>query len=417
MSKKLSIAPPFKAGINKQVIIYPSWRPSYYQELLLKSALLKGDLALNSWKEWKTNVDIDKIDRYSHRLLSLLYKNLKEIGFEDSLTDRLQGVYKKSWYKNQLFFFHLSQILPKFHDQGIETLLLKGTALSLLYYEDNGVRAMEDIDLLVPYDKVKAAIALLEKLKFNIETKHPIDDFFLRLVHGTSLRNDKGIIIDLHWSHLKRTIITDDEASAWMNAVPVQLNNIISLALNPEGMLLHVCEHALSWRGAVNIRWVADAMTILNKADVEIDWNRFVALVHQYRLKPFIKEMLIYLKQAFDAPLPDNLINKLDKYDLSPNEESYYKCLIKYYNTNNISGEIPKRLLRLYWSLYFMFMHTPAKDRYFPKSLLLIMKFFQVSFNIKYLWLVPVFVPYNSMKRLVLITGKYFKRILWRDHH
>ncbi len=389
-----------------------NWRPSYYQELLLKSALLKGDQALNSWREWKANVDIDNVDRYSHRLLSLVYKNLKEIGFEDSLTDRLKGVYKKTWYKNQMFFYHLSHLLPKFHDQGIETLLLKGTALSLLYYEDNGVRAMEDIDMLVPYDKVKAAITLLEELNFNIEIKHPIDDFFLRLVHGTSLRNNEGIIIDLHWSHLKRTIIKNDDKSGWMNAVPVQLNNINSLALNPEEMLLHICEHALSWRRAVNIRWVADAMTILNKSDAEINWNRFVALVHQHRLKPFIREMLIYLKQAFDAPLPDDLINKLDRYDLSPNEARYYKCLIKYYHTNNISGEIPRRLFRLYWSLYFMFIHTPGKERYFPKSLLLIMKFFQVSFNIKYLWLVPVFVLYNSMERLFLITGAYFKRNL-----
>lgn len=394
-----------------------NWRPSYYQELLLKSALLKGDLALNSWREWEENIDIDNIERYSHRLLALVYKNLKEIGFEDSLTDRLKGVYKKTWYKNETFFYHISLLLPKFYDQGIDTLLLKGVALSLLYYEDNGVRAMEDIDLLVPVDKVKAAIALLEKLNFSIETKHPIDDFFLRLVHGTSLRNDKGIIIDLHWRHLKRILITDGDNPGWQNAVPVQLNNINSLALNPEEMLLHIFDHALSWRGAVNIRWVADAITVLNKANTEINWNRFVALVHQYRLKPFIREMLIYLKQAFDAPLPDDLINELDRYELSPNEARYYKCLMKYYQTNTISGEIPRRLFRLYWSIYFMFINSPVKDRYFPKSLLLIMRFFQVSFNIKYLWLVPVFVPYNTVKRLVLITGAYFKNNLWRNQH
>jgi len=43
------------------------------QRLLLRAALLSGQDAIHAWENWIANVDIDRIDTGSYRLLPLLY--------------------------------------------------------------------------------------------------------------------------------------------------------------------------------------------------------------------------------------------------------------------------------------------------------------------------------------------------------
>ncbi len=66
---------------------HPGWYPTRQQELLLRAALLDGDSARESWKEWRSAIDIDLIDLGSQRLLPLLYRNLNRLEIEDPSAD------------------------------------------------------------------------------------------------------------------------------------------------------------------------------------------------------------------------------------------------------------------------------------------------------------------------------------------
>jgi len=109
---------------------WPTWR----QELLLRAALLRGKEAIAAWREWKSSVDVDRLDQGSRRLLPLLYRNLRAHGVEDPLMNSFKGIYRLTWYKNQMAFHKMTSLLRSFHHAGIETMLLKGAALVMLHY-------------------------------------------------------------------------------------------------------------------------------------------------------------------------------------------------------------------------------------------------------------------------------------------
>ena len=122
--------------------------PTKEQELLLMAALLRGSAAIDAWLEWKSSVNVDRLDQHSYRLLPLLYRNLSIHGVEDPLLNKFRGIHRLTWYKNRVMFHNMATLIRHFNDAGIDTILLKGAALVLRYYEDHGLRPMIDFDIL-----------------------------------------------------------------------------------------------------------------------------------------------------------------------------------------------------------------------------------------------------------------------------
>lgn len=128
----------------------------------MQAALMNGGDAVAAWKEWQSGVDLeDQLDQGSFRLLPLLYTNLKQQGVDDPLMGKLKGIYRQAWSKNQTLFHEMSRVVKFLQDQGIQTMLLKGAPLSLLYYRNNGARPMADIDVMVHRNQVLQAYRLL----------------------------------------------------------------------------------------------------------------------------------------------------------------------------------------------------------------------------------------------------------------
>ena len=109
------------------------WLQSAEQELLLQSALGNNEVALPAWERWKRVALFDKLDVGSRRLLPLVYHNLQRCEFKDEFTVKLKNEHRRAFRDNQLLFNKSEQILSTFHHAGIQTLILKGAALSILY--------------------------------------------------------------------------------------------------------------------------------------------------------------------------------------------------------------------------------------------------------------------------------------------
>ena len=141
--------------------------PTRNQELLLRAALLDGELALEAWNEWRRNVNIDVIDYGSHRMVPQLYRNLQRLGVKDPLMERLKGVYRYYLYKNEILMHRIADLLAAFEDAGIQTMVLKGAALIPLYYKESGLRPMLDADVLVHTQQAELAMELLTRLRWK----------------------------------------------------------------------------------------------------------------------------------------------------------------------------------------------------------------------------------------------------------
>jgi len=245
-----------------------------HQELLLKAALLSGKDALDAWNKWQDKTDWEKhLDQGSFRLLPLLYTNLQKHGVDDPVMGKLKGIYRQAWSKNQTLFHEMAGVVDALQSAGIKTLLLKGAPLSLLYYKNNGSRPMADIDVLVPLKQVRQACELLQNAGWI--PFPPVSEFDLIFGHAVQMKNNFGKEFDLHWRPFNGCG-DEYEKDFWDSALPVKLANVNSLAPNTTNMLFHVIIHGMAWNPVPSIRWIADAITVINADDFSIDWQKLI---------------------------------------------------------------------------------------------------------------------------------------------
>jgi hypothetical protein len=297
------------------------------QELLLKAALLRSPDALYAWQGWKDRTDLEgHFDRGSFRLLPLLYKNLLRHRVEHPFMNKLKGIYRMEWYKNQMLFFEMSQVLRYLHEKGIRTMILKGAALTVLHYKDYGVRPMADIDVLVPTSESVAALDLLGRAGWTPIAGFMNDDLHYR--HAAQLTHKSGKELDLHWHLLQDSCHKDSDTDFWDGAVPVQMKDVSTKALNPADALLHVIVHGVKWNPEPPIRWIADAMSIINCPDSRIEWERLIHQAKKHRVSLRVKEALNYLRGGFQASVPAVVIDRLDNIRLSRAERFEFRRIM-----------------------------------------------------------------------------------------
>ena len=271
------------------------------QESLLRAALLTGDDALASWERWKRSVDLDSTDRASTRLLPLLWHNLLAHGVTDRDMPRLKGVYRYTWFANQLLLRELRLIQQAFRDAGIECLVLKGIALAVTHYPNPGLRPMDDIDLLVRPEDVDRAVAALPRAGWTSPLRRP--DLFLRVAHATAFRDSKGREVDLHAHLLAGTMDTELDRQRWARSVTVGRPDTPVRTLDTTDQLLHVLVHGAE-SDPPAIRWMADAMMILHTGGAQLDWERLLADAEREDRSVAVAETLAQLEHVFNAPVP-----------------------------------------------------------------------------------------------------------------
>lgn len=321
--------------------------PTASQELLLRSALLSGETAISAWQEWKGHTDLDTdVDVGTYRLFPLVYKNLQALGVEDAWMGKLKGIYRLTWYKNQSLFHSAAAIIKTFHDAQIQTLILKGAPLILCYYQDYGVRPMNDFDILVPVDKRDDALDLLLELGWEPIQSHWKDLSKERRIlrHAWGLVNPQGQSIDLHWHVF--SLVLDEEADipSWETSIPISFLDVKTRTLNPTNMLLHVCVHGGQWDISSSIRWIADAFFVLSKARSEINWDQLLEQAVKKRLVVPLRHALYFLRDRFNAPIPEETLSRLSQIKTSTTDEKLFHVLA---NKPTFLGNLPR-----YWYKY-----------------------------------------------------------------
>jgi len=301
--------------------------PTPEQELLLQAALWPGDEAVAAWSEWNARVDLvqDHLDEGSFRLLPLIYRNLEPLRLGGPSMLKLKGIYRHSWAKNINLFAETQRVLQTLNATGIDTIVLKGVALSLLYYRDRGVRPMSDMDILVPTADAEAALKCLGLegwRKFDMR-----EDGDLRYRWAATLLNRAEQQLDLHWHALHECVYPDADDDFWREAVPFEMPGISTKALNPADNLLHVIIHGIEYNPMSPIRWVADAAVIIRSSANEIFWERLLAQARRRNLLLKLASGLTYLHEHLKTPIPNEVLRKCRQRKPSVFEQTEYNLI------------------------------------------------------------------------------------------
>jgi hypothetical protein len=286
------------------------WLPSPDEELLLQAALGSGEDVARSWSEWRGRVNLDDVTATSFRLLPLTYVNLLEHGVDDPDLGRLKGIYRQAWVRAQLQQRGLAEALRLLADAGIETMLLKGSALLQRVYPTPAARPMEDLDVLVHPEQLRRAVDGLVAGGWRISRADGLPDSRIPLVHAVHLRRQiaEWINLDLHRRAMAARDHADDDF--WATAEPLEVGGVPTRMPSPTHLFLATLVRASQTPGPAQVRWVPDATLILRR--FEIDWDQLVRDCERRRFTLSVAIGLRYLQGRFGA-IPPTAIERIEQ--------------------------------------------------------------------------------------------------------
>ena len=286
------------------------FRPTLEDELLLKALFLSGSKADESYRIWRRIVDIDDFSPGNHNLLPLLYSR-REISQDDFLANIAKGVHRRTVYTNSMHFRDAAGVIELFNEAGIPVLLLKGAALTRGVYPELGLRPMRDVDIAIAPSRLSEALRILFAAGWDMPARKANSLGSVVLAkHGEEFVFKTGTTIDLHWNIFYASRQNQLDEQDWQTAVSAQFFGQSVKVLAPEEQFLHIAIHGISYLAKFQIRWIADAMSLLEKH--QLDWERVILLARQRRLQLQIKDVLHYLRREFDVPVPDSVLTQLD---------------------------------------------------------------------------------------------------------
>jgi hypothetical protein len=322
--------------------------PSVRQRLLLSVTLLDGERSERAWRRLRPSFDLDKLEPASYVLLPLVYKQLDRLGIGDPLLPRLRGIYRRTWYMNQLLLGRLKDALVAVQGCEGDPLVVDSWELPACYYGDFGLRAVPELHLLVRPERVeRAARALYEE---GWTGPRGTSKSFLRSGHYARFSKTNGDACVLDWrlfhefSDHERGLEPED---LWEAAIDFPLGDVAARALSPTDELLNVLVSGAKMRRWPSITWVPDAITVLRTSDSAIDWERLVLQARRLRATLRIRDATTFLCRELDAPVPTDVLEELRATPASQRELLAHRAAGARWGALGAPPEILTRFLRL----------------------------------------------------------------------
>src|SRR5262245_35827301 len=203
-----------------------------------------------------------------------------------------------------------------FEDADLPVLFIKGAALALLAFGNVGLRAGQDIDLLVAYETLPSATELMLRAGYHrIDPPPRISDAQLRML--MPLRKDLGFVhdatglrVELHWRLFLNPYAMAKPVMAASRFVPVA--GALGLrTLGAEDLFAYLCMHgALHWWN--RLKWLADVNALL----VSTPPDRIERLVRAAEARGAGRaaaQALLLCRKLLQTPIPASLTAILDR--------------------------------------------------------------------------------------------------------
>jgi len=289
-----------------------SFWPNDRQKLLLRAALMEGDASADAWRRVRPAFDLDDPEHASQGLLPLIYRQLDRLEIDDPGLPKLRGIYRRTWYTNQLLLDRLKGALEAVKAGEGDPLVVSSWELPLRYYGDLGLRQVAALHLLVRPDRVARAARALSDQGWTGPVEPSAS--FVQSRHYARYEDANGDRCLLYWrlfhefSDPRRGVEPED---LWEHPIDLELGGVPARALSPTDELLNVCVSGARLRRWPSVTWVADAIVVLLAPDSSIDWQRLVRQARRLRATLRVHDALWFLVQELDAPVPANVLDEL----------------------------------------------------------------------------------------------------------
>lgn len=387
----------YSIPLNPPTVTAGGWKPDCPQTLLLNAALLPDERALECFKRWLKHCAKHPIDSASWRLLPLLRDNLLDLDLDHPALDEIRPIQRYNWLRNKIHLNRASQALEMLRGRGSRTLMLKGAPLLLRYYTDLGLRAMEDFDILIPSDRAEDTVAFLIGSGWRATfIQSDLTPAWIKSHHSLNFVNEEDTRLDLHWHIFPERLEPDADEPFWKASTELRVNGAVTRAFDATDELLATCLNGLRWEKVPPIRWIGDAMMILEAAR-SIDWERLMARAEQLEQFSAVQVALTCLRFDFTANIPDETIRELNRR--RPTARDAFEFLRRIYPPDR--APIGQRSA-LHWQRYLMLREHDPELLEFPGFPRYLQKEWRLSS-----WLQT---PFAAVGKLASAAGRRFQR-------
>ncbi|MEM6287587.1 MAG: nucleotidyltransferase family protein [Bacteroidota bacterium] len=280
--------------------IVDDYWPSPDHELLLRASLLDRPEAEAAWEAWLATNDIEDVDMPTYFIFPTLYHNLQRVGLQSAVVTKLSGVYRFTWAKNEVALRSLAEVVRVLDAEAIPTVALKGAALLRRHYRDPGARMMNDVDVLVRDGDAIRALTALQEAGWTPETPIP-DARHLPFLHAIPVQHAQHVEADIHWRPFLVDAPLGAEAALFDRAETAPA--VGTRAPDATDLLMMVCVHGRKPDMHSTCRWIADAVTIAQSA--EIDWGRLGDDAQALGVLLPLRDALTKVAELFPASVPE----------------------------------------------------------------------------------------------------------------
>jgi hypothetical protein len=272
-----------------------------------------------------------------HGLVPILYRALQ--GRAASVPPEWLQIFKAGYVTNA-FNNHLAQtsvdaIGAIFSSERIPVIVMKGAALLRTLYDDQGLRILSDVDLLVDERDVERVHTLLQAQGL-LSLSDRAEELGSRCHYSLLYcwQQPRTILVELHWAIFERYrpyIFDLDAVRAQARPLPGMPPNVFVMA--PEHELAHLClhldRHAIAYRSLITRRdwcellvlphgsgrlvWLYDIALYLQRRSDRIDWDRFVDTARRWAIDARLYATLELSRRALGVGPPPEVLQALNR--------------------------------------------------------------------------------------------------------
>ena len=259
-------------------------------DIQLAHTLLADFSAWDAWKAHNPGAHEPEIVR----LLPLLYQRLRDHDRRrDEWFARAEAAYRFTWAKNERLFQSVSRILGQCREEGIDVMLLKGSAIADAYYGDRGLRPMLDFDFLVRQRDLASAVAVFDRAGWSPARRGHAR--LLSVRHDLPIRHN-GFECDLHWTlHPSWNGASEDQL--WRESIAASCNDVEVRMPSTAYLLAHLLLHG---KGAAPS--LVDAVVVARRDGLDA---RAILDRTPERWRPFVRAQIVRIETLLRNALPE----------------------------------------------------------------------------------------------------------------
>jgi predicted nucleotidyltransferase len=250
-----------------------------------------------------------------HGLIPLVRHHLAGVGdvVPAPLREELHARARTVAARSLMMLSELVRVAQRLESRGIPVVPYKGPLLALTAYGSVGLRAFDDLDLLIAREHVRDAARILLDDGFRpvYELTAGQETAYLRTQCEYIVERD-DLRVELHWEIVPRYFSWPlDPAPLLARAMPASVGGVTLRTLAPEDLLLVLCAHASKhcWD---RMEWVASFAQVVRRHPA-LEWPELRRRVERAGARRMFDTSLALVRDVMDVDLPASVSADVDR--------------------------------------------------------------------------------------------------------